>query len=309
MADLKLVVSFFLNNFVQCFMYNVKYLLMFMYSILTQYTQLKGRFLPGLMISVIFMAVFTSCTSVKNTYYFKNLDKDTVFKGQPVPNIEAQIQKNDVLGISVSSLSTELDMKFNEAAVTSVAVAGGQGAGAAGGKGFLVGEDGKILMHFLGSVKVEGLTRKQLKLKLQEELLPYMKEPIITVEFLNKKVIVMGEVGGPKIVPIMEEKMSILELLINNGDITEKGDKSKVMIIRDTGTDKQVKMLDMEDHNIFSSPWFYLKPNDIVYVSAEKQQQKIDARLKKAQGFQMYFGFIGLATSLIFLFTNLFRTL
>ncbi len=280
-----------------------------MYSLLTQYTRLRGRFLPALMISVIFVAVFTSCTPIKNTYYFKNLTKDTVFKSQPVPDIEAKIQKNDVLSISVSSLSSELDGKFNEAAITPVAFVGGQGGAGASGKGFLVGEDGKILMHYLGSVKVEGLTRKQLKKKLQEELLPYMKEPIVTVEFLNKKVIIMGEVGGPKIVPITEEKMSLLELLIANGDITEKGDKSKVMIIRDTGTDKQVKLVDMEDHGIFASPWFYLKPNDIVYVAAEKEQQKFDNRMKKMQTFQMYFTFVSFATSLIFLFTNLFRTL
>lgn len=280
-----------------------------MYSPLTQYKHQQLKLWSAFLTTVIFLLVFASCTPIKNTYYFKNLTKDTIFKGQPAPEIEAKIQKNDLLSISVSSLSSELDAKFNEAAVSLASFSGAQGVSAAGGKGFLVGEDGKIHMHYLGSVKVEGLTRKQLKKKLQEDLLPYMKEPIVTVEFMNKKLIVMGEVGAPKIVPMTDEKISLLELLIANGDITSKGDKSKVMIIRDSAADKQVKIVDMEDHNIFLSPWFYLKPNDIVYVLAEKQQQKLDNRWKKAQDLQFYFSFVGFFTSLIFLFTNVFRSL
>ena len=278
-----------------------------MRKLLTQYTLSNGKSMQSAMMIIISLAIFSSCTPVKNTYYFKNLNKDTVFKGQPIPNIEAKIQKNDVLGIYVSSLNSELDGKFNEAAITPVIASGGQGAVASGEKGFHVGEDGKILMHFLGSVKVEGLTRKQLKLKLQEDLLPYMKEPIVTVDYINKNVIIMGEVGGPKIVQIPEEKMSILELLINNGGITEKGDKSKVIIIRDTGTDKQVKLVDMEDHNIFSSPWFYLKPNDIVYVKPDISTVKFQKREKWRQDIQFYFSFFGIISSVIFLISNLLR--
>ncbi|MBU3714033.1 MAG: hypothetical protein FGM46_03705 [Ferruginibacter sp.] len=275
-----------------------------MFDFLTQYTSRKRRHTSFWMFFVILIGSLDSCIPIKNTFYFKNLTKDTLFKAQPVPTLEAKIQKNDILGITVSSLSNELDAKFNESAITSVPVVGAQGAG---GKGFLVGDDGKILMHFLGNVKVDGLTRKQLKTKLQQDLLPYMKEPIVSVEFLNKKVIIMGEVSGPKIVPIPEEKISLLDLLISNGGILDKGDKSKVIIIRDTGDNKQVKLVDLEDHNIFSSPWFYLKPNDIVYVKTDEQSVKLQNRDRGRADFQFYFGFVNLALSLTFFVLNFFR--
>jgi polysaccharide export outer membrane protein len=132
--------------------------------------------------------------------------------------------------------------------------------------GFLVEKDGKILLHRLGYVTAAGLSRKELALLLQNELLPYMKDPIVNVAYLNHKVTVMGAVGGAQVMNMPEEQMSILEVLVKSGDIQKDGLKNKVMIIREEGADKKVKLLNLEDQAVFTSPWFYVKPNDIVYV-------------------------------------------
>jgi polysaccharide export outer membrane protein len=132
--------------------------------------------------------------------------------------------------------------------------------------GFLVEKDGKILLHRLGYVTAAGLSRKQLALLLQNELLPYMKDPIVNVGYLNHKVTVMGAVGGPQVMNMPEEQMSILDVLVKSGDIGKDGLKNKVMIIREEGADKKVKLLNLEDQSVFTSPWYYVQPNDIVYV-------------------------------------------
>jgi polysaccharide export outer membrane protein len=107
-----------------------------------------------------------------------------------------------------------------------------------------------------------------------------MKDPIVNVGYLNHKVTVMGAVGGPQVMNMPEEQMSIIEVLIKSGDIAKEGLKDKVMIIREEGSDKKVKLLNLEDASVFTSPWFYVKPNDIVFVPQD--YDKLDKAEKRA---------------------------
>jgi polysaccharide export outer membrane protein len=139
----------------------------------------------------------------------------------------------------------------------------------------------------LGYVTAAGLSRKELAVLLQNELLPYMKDPIVNVGYLNHKVTVMGAVGGPQVMNMPEEQMSIIEVLVKSGDIQKDGLKNKVMIIREEGDDKKVKLLNLEDQSVFTSPWYYVQPNDIVYVPLDiVKLQKIERR----QNLQTYLG-------------------
>jgi polysaccharide export outer membrane protein len=130
---------------------------------------------------------------------------------------------------------------------------------------------------------VEGLTRRELAAKLEKDLLPYMKEPIVNVNYLNHKVTVIGEVGGAQVLPMPEEQLSLLEVLVKSGGVTANGLKNNVMIIRDQGTSKQVKHINMEDHALFGSEWFYVKPNDIVYVKADDEKRLKAEKTQKVQ--------------------------
>jgi polysaccharide export outer membrane protein len=145
--------------------------------------------------------------------------------------------------------------------------------------GFLVEKDGKVLLHRLGYVTAAGLSRKQLELLLQTALLPFLKDPIVHVGYLNHKVTVMGAVGEPQVMNMPQEQMSILEVLVKSGDIQKDGLKNKVMIIREEGSDKKVKVLNLEDASVFSSPWYYVKPNDIVFVPQDYVRlEKVEKR-------------------------------
>jgi polysaccharide export outer membrane protein len=211
-------------------------------------------------------------------------------------DFESKIQPGDKLGITVTSLSAGEDDQFNKAA------AGGSSPGAGG---FNVYPDGSVLLHRLGKVTVAGLTRRELAAKLEKDLLPYMKEPIVNISYLNHKVIILGAVGKSQVLSMPEEQMNIFEVLVNSGDITKEGLKDNVVLIREEGNTKKVKHLNLENHSIFTSPWYYVKPNDIILVNTDIQ--KIEKAEKRAK-FQSTVAFVtGTASFLLFILDRIFR--
>jgi polysaccharide export outer membrane protein len=221
-----------------------------------------------------FTVLLSSCRISKENVYFKTLQKDTTINKLVSKDFESKIQVADQLSIVATSLSTDEDNQFNKAAATSSSPAQ---------SGFKVYEDGTVLLHRLGKVKAAGLTRKDLADQLQVDLLPYMKDPIVNVNYLNHKVTVIGQVGTPQVLQMPEEQLSLIDVLVKSGDIGKNGLLNKVMLIRDSSNKKIVKFVDLEDHSIFSSPWFYVQPNDIVVVRADLEKIRSDERTRNVQ--------------------------
>lgn len=231
---------------------------------------LPAKLTPNLLWVFAAIILLSACTSTKRSTYFASIKSDTTIKGFVTDDFESTIRPGDQLSIVVTSLSSIEDQLFNSAAATSLVPELG---------GFKVYEDGTVLLHKLGKVTAAGLTRKALAEKLQTDLLTYMRDPIVNVGYLNHKVTVMGAVGGPQVLNMPQEQMSIIDLLVKSGDINDDGMKSKVMIIREEGTDKKIKYLDLEDASIFTNPWFYVQPNDIVYVPTDNTKlEKLEKR-------------------------------
>jgi polysaccharide export outer membrane protein len=95
-------------------------------------------------------------------------------------------------------------------------------------------------------------------------------DPIVIVRHLNFRVSVLGEVSRPGIINVPSEKISLLEALGSAGDITVFGKKENVMILREENGVKKIKRIDLNSSELFDSPYYYLKSNDIVYVEANK---------------------------------------
>ncbi len=246
--------------------------------------------LKQILVFFFFLTVFaSSCKITRQTAYFETLVKDTTLSGFVNNDFENKIRVGDQLGIVATSLSSLEDDLFNKA------------ASAGGGptvSGFLVLKDGTVLLHRLGYVTAAGLTRRELSVRLQEALLPYMKEPIVNVQFLNHKVTIMGAVGGPQVLAMPEEQLSLVDVLVKSGDITELGLKNSVMVIREQEDKKIVKYLNLQDASIFDSPWYYVQPNDIVVVRGDLE--KI-TREEKRQRFQTNLGLVTSITSFVIL--------
>jgi polysaccharide biosynthesis/export protein len=138
--------------------------------------------------------------------------------------------------------------------------------------GYLVNQNGDILFPVLGQIHVVGLTKFQLSTLITQRIndRKLLIDPIVSIRYLNFKVSVMGEVSRPGVFTTPTEKLSILEALSFAGDITIYGERNDVLLIReDDKGDKIVKHLDLTNQSILSSPYYYLKSNDVLIVSSD----------------------------------------
>ncbi len=248
--------------------------------------------------SIVFLsaALFSSCAVTKPTYIFKDIKKDTVIQGFNDAGIELKIQKNDLLNLTISSLNPAEDLLFNSSMATGTSTAKSDG----GGAGYLVSNEGNIYMHKLGTLIVAGMTNKELKNKLEKDLLPYLKDPIVNVSFANHFITIMGEAGSSQKLNIPAEKISIIDALALSGHVTANATLRDVMVIRETEGAKQFKHLNLENASIITSPWYYLQPKDILVVSPNEEKMFTEAR--RIRNLQVYTTFVSvLSIALIIL--------
>lgn len=243
----------------------------------------------------------SSCTMTKPSTYFKAITRDTTISEIAAQPKMLAIKEGDVLTITISSLNATEDAIYNPRpnSVNSDPVSVGANAG------FQVGADGNIFVHNLGKVKVLGLTRQQLKELLEKQLLPYLKDPLVTVQFANHHVIVLGEITKPQQFPISGEQLTILDLLANSGITTQVTKLSSVLVIRENNNQKEFRHVNLEDHSIFSSPYYYLQPNDVVVLA---QDEKILQQQLRKEGYRQYASIIFQAISVaIIIYQAFFR--
>ena len=242
----------------------------------------------------ILLPFFFSCTVSKPISYFKDIKRDTVIN--TTQNNEAlKIKKTDVLSIGISSLSSEEDALFNKQtqAAASTVVAG-----------YPLDMEGNVHLHKLGKVKAEGLTRNELKNSLEKQLQPYLKDPVVNVNFANHFITIIGEVGKPQLLNMPDERMSVVDMVAQSGNINPTAQLNNLMVIRekDPGS-KEFKHINLEDNSIFTSSWYYLQPNDIVVVNPdEKRAIQKDRRDR----YQQTTSIILQALSLIIIINQLF---
>ena len=247
----------------------------------------------------ILIPFFFSCSVSKPTYYFKDIKRDTIINNTSF-NLEAlKIKQSDILNISISSLSKEEDAIFSRLETLS---AGTTGTSAAAG--FPVDDNGNIHLHKLGKIKVAGLTREELKNELEKQLLPYLRDPVVAVSFANHYITVMGEVGRPQLLNMPDERMSVTDMIAQSGNTTPVAQLDNLMIIRDHGGSKEFRHINLEDNSIFTSPWYYLQPNDVVVVNPDEKRV---LQQTKRERYQQTATIILQALSVIIIITQLFR--
>lgn len=216
------------------------------------------------------MAVFfTACTSTKKIIYLQDV---VPLKQQEIEQkYEVIIHSDDLLAIMVNSRDPELAMPFNMPMVTfQLGTLGSSGQQRV--LGYLVDTNGDIDFPILGRIHAEGLTRMQLTELIKNKLIEgdLIKDPIVTVQFLNFKISVMGEVSRPGSFTISGDRITLLEALSMAGDLTIYGRRDRVGVIRENNGKRTILFHDLRSADIFNSPCYYLQQNDIVYVEPNK---------------------------------------
>lgn len=223
-----------------------------------------------LILLLAILGLSTSCVSQKEISYLQDIPD---FQREEIQQkYEIIIHKDDLLGIMVNSRNPELAVPFNMPMVTYQLGTPGLGVSQQRVIGYLVDSEGNIDFPILGKLRVEGLSRGQLtemiKGKLMDEDL--IKDPIVTVQFLNYKISVMGEVARPGSFNITGDRITLLEALSMAGDLTIFGKRDRVGVIREQDGVRTIKFHDLRSADIFNSPYYYLQQNDIVYVEPNK---------------------------------------
>jgi len=215
--------------------------------------------------------LLSACVNTKGVTYFNNIPNsiltDSAYSLDPI------IQKGDLLSISVTSLSPDVTTIFN-APNTPVTNFNSSNNSLTQPAGYLVSQQGYIDFPMLGSIMAEGLSKSGLKETITKELedKKLLFDPIVTVRYLNFHVTILGEVNNPGVITIPNEQVTLLEALGMAGDLTIYGKRDNVLLLRKNGSQKLVHRLDLTSEKILTSPYFYLKSNDVVYVQPGKNK-------------------------------------
>ena len=243
------------------------------------FSKFSVSFVIGTIMFIAATGLFSSCIISKPGNYFKNITRDTIISNTSNIPAELQIKTRDILSISISSISKMEDELYNSASSS------GTGTVA----GYQVTEEGYVHIHKLGKIKVAGLTRKQLKAMLEKDLEPYLKDAIVEIGFANHYITVLGEIGKQQVLSIPQEHISIVDVLAQSGGISPVTKLSSVMIIRERANAKEFRHVNLEDHSIFTSPYYYLQPNDVVVLNQDEKIVKQQLRRDRYQQYSAIF--------------------
>ena len=224
---------------------------------------------PKLILALLIPILLASCVSQKKIKYLQRGEGDTttIFTNQRT--VDYKVQPDDNLYISVQSLSEKANAVFNQPrndnAMTTDAMIYLNS--------YTVNKEGKIDFPVIGSVYVKDLTVEQIKNKLQKMIDEYLKETIVIIKLVNFNVTLLGEVKIPGQYKVYQNSITIFEGIGLAGDMTDFANRAEVKLIRQTESGTQTYTLDLNNTSILLSPFYFLKPNDIVYVAPLKVKQ------------------------------------
>lgn len=233
--------------------------------------------LKKLLLFVVASALLAGCTSYKNVPYMQNPEVVNSYR-EDLPLYDAKIMPKDLLSITVNTSDPQAAAPFNltvqtplNAALTNINTTTQPTL-----QQYLVNNKGEIDFPVIGRLKVGGLTKNEAEDLIREQLQPYLKEsPIVTVRMANYKISVLGEVNRPGTFTVGNEKVNILEALAMAGDMTVYGVRDNVKLIREDAKGKrEIINLNLNNAELVVSPYYYLRQNDIIYVTPNKTKAK-----------------------------------
>jgi len=230
----------------------------------------RRSFYGSITIVMVFMSsVFCGCLSQKKLVYFQQ-KTDTVTAVPFDTNFIAIIHPNDILNIFVTSINEEASKYFNFSDRPDNI---GVNPSTPTANGYIVDAGGYIHLPLIGAVKVSGLTTREANDTVTKKLGKYIETPSVKLNIQNFRVTILGEVTKPGMYYISSEKMAITDAIALAGDLTIYGKRENVMVIREVAGKKTFANIDLTSRDVFSSPYYNMHSNDIIYVEALKSKK------------------------------------
>ncbi len=193
----------------------------------------------------------------RHTLYFQDSVTEAA---KTVTTDTVLIQPGDRLNIDITAINKEAAAAFTASA---------SGTSGSATSGYLVDSLGNIQLLQLGVKQVAGFSTAALADSLERQLTAYLKDPIVTVNIVNFKVKVFGEVATPGVVNVPDGKITILDAIIQSGDLALFAKRQNILVIREENGKREFGRVDITSNHLFESPYYYLKQNDIIYVEAD----------------------------------------
>lgn len=259
--------------------------------------------------SVLFLwlgisTLFTSCITSKDLIYLQKKNGDEVVS--PISTVASKpyrLQINDVLSITIKADDPKLVTIFSP---TNQGEAGKSESGLYF-DGFTVDDHGNIRIPVLGEINVIGFTVEEIRTKMEKQLLAdyFNKEAniFVTVKLAGFKYTTSGEIGSIGTKTVFQDHLNIMEAIANSGDIKITGNRKAVTIIRQLPSGIEMHDIDLTDINVMQSPYYYLQPNDFIYVKPLKKNAW-ETFKTGMEGFTSIVSLITLGTTLYLLFKN-----
>ena len=237
---------------------------------------MKIRFNKSLILIVLLALGFASCVPQKKMLLLKNAEMAAANLSKEYVNdrnIDYRLQTGDNLYIrflntiderSAASLSGEISAGRSSYLSSDASIYL---------QSYTLDEDGCIELPLTGKIELKNLTIDEAKERLQTEIDKYVNQTTIIVKLSNFNLTVMGEVLRPGMYKVYQSQINVFEALSLAGNMTGYAKNEEVKIIRQTDNGSEIVTVNLGDADILSSPYYYMKPNDIIYVEPLKIKQ------------------------------------
>ncbi|MFK5938712.1 MAG: polysaccharide biosynthesis/export family protein [Sulfurimonas sp.] len=227
------------------------------------------------LVFISMLMVLSGC-SIKDDRLFQGSNSDdkntsviTDQKYQEEVKYEYKIATNDRVSITVYVQAGSGSQQMSSILASSDLTRGGV-TNVDSPVGLLVTQQGNVRLPLVGSVKVTGLTEDQAAKVLIAAYKKYIRNPYVVVEITNQRIIVIGEVQKPGVIPIINGTMNLIEVISKTGYLTQNASRTNIKIIRGDLRHPEVRNIDLTDAKALLTTSLLLKPNDIVYVQARQ---------------------------------------
>lgn len=238
---------------------------------------ITANFFNHLRLLSIFLLIplINACVTTKNITYFQVKGVVDTVRYSTLALIEPaipKIQADDILAVTVSSLSEESNVIFNFSNINVLTTTGfpGNSGGSNQPLGYLVDPTGSIEMPLIGKIKIAGLTLEEAGNTINQKLGNFLKEPNVNVRLLNHKFTVIGEVNRPGVYNLLDNHTTLPEVIGMAGDLTIFGRRDNVMLIRTSNGKRQIVKIDLTSRDFMETPYYFIQNSDMIYIEPMK---------------------------------------
>ncbi len=225
----------------------------------------------NLILTGMAILLLSSCVTQRDIEYMQlNESSNKIFKEAEISDYK--LKPNDELYIQITSLDETAANVFSNSSSQQIGNVGGIQPYGASLASYTINKDGYLLLPIIGNVMVKDKTLKQVSEMLKDSLKNILSQPNVSVKLVNRYISVLGEVRNPGHFAYAQEKLSIYDALGLAGDMTIYSNRKEVTLARNENGKNSIIMLDLTKPEILESNYYYLRPNDMIYIKPLKKR-------------------------------------